>query len=288
MNAFVLVTDSGCDLPYQYLLENNILCVDLTYYFENSEEIQPNREVNLKNFYQRIRAGEIAKTSAVNPEEFKDVFRPIIEAGQDILYIGLDSALSTTLASARLAAEELYEEYPDSNILVVDPLCASAGLGMMVYEAQMLKEAGASIDEVYRFVLERGPYLSHRFTVDTLTYLQRGGRVSAAAALVGNVLNIRPVLHVDDEGSLIPLGKARGRCKSLEMIVEAYEQTAEDVRGGDIFISHADCSEDANKLAGMLKDRFGAKVTMITDIGPVIGSHSGPGTLALFFFALKR
>lgn len=288
MDAFVLVTDSGCDLPYEYLRDKGILCVDLTCHFEATGERYLNREIEVGKFYERIRGGEVAKTSAANPEEFKDVFRPIIEEGKDILYIGLDSALSTTLDSARIAAEELYEDYPESNILIADPLCASAGLGLMVYEAQTLKESGSSIDEVFRFVLQRGPYLSHRFTVDTLTYLQRGGRVGSAAAFVGNVLNIRPVLHVDDEGSLVPVGKTRGRCKSLEMIIDAYEQTAEDIGGGDVFISHADCPEDADKLAGMLKDRFGLTVKMITDIGPVIGSHSGPGTLALFFFAAER
>ena len=285
---YVLATDSSADLPYEFMEREGIICVDLTLVFEGNEERYKNRDIDTKTFYDKIRNGDIAKTSAVNPEEFKTAFEPILQKGQDILYLGLDSTISTTVGSAKIAAEELSEIYPNRNILIVDTLCASAGIGLVIFELNELKKTGATLSEAYNYALITCPKVSHRFTVETLTYLKRGGRVSSASCIVGNVLNIKPVLHVDDEGHLVSIGKSHGRKKSLEALADAYGETASDPSSGTVFISQADSIEDANYLSSLLNGRYGVNVDMITDIGPVIGSHAGPGTIALFFIAKER
>lgn len=288
MKDYVIATDSGADLPYDLMEREGIMCADLTLYFEATGEKYSNREVRPKELYERLRNGEIAKTSAVNPEEFREAFEPVIKSGKDILYIGLDSAISTTYGSARIAAESLNDEYSENRIVVIDTLCACGGLGLLVYEAVKLKKGGAGLDEIANAVMKLAPKVSHRFTVETLTYLNRGGRVSKSSCVVGNVLNIKPVLRVDDAGYLVSTGKARGRRKSIEMLVDAYENTADNSSLCTTVISHADCIDDARKLANILKEHFNVKDILITDIGPVIGAHAGPGTLALFYKASAR
>ena len=283
---FCLVTDSGCDLPFSYLRDEGIICIQLGFYFESDERLMRGCDLAADDFYNRIRSGELAKTSAPSPDTFECEFKKVLDMGKDILYIGLDSALSTTFNSARMAAMELSEEYPDRTILVLDSLCASAGQGMLVALTKNKMKTGISIHEAYEYAESLIPKISHRFTVETLTYLCRGGRIGKSAAMAGNLLNIKPVLHVDDEGKLISLSKARGRMKSLSMLLDAYEQTAESENM--IMISHAGCYEDAIKLSEMIKTRFNRTVDMICDIGPVIGSHAGPGTIALFFLASER
>ncbi len=287
-NTFVLVTDSGCDLPYDYLAEKGIPCVNLAFHFEGEDENLENNELDPKVFYEKMRAGEIARTSAANPEAFRVAFEKILKEGKDILYIGFDSGISSTVNSGAMAANELTEEYPDRTILVIDTLCASTGEGMVVAETQKRIENGMTLQEAYEFAKDLSPKVAHRFTVDTLTYLCRGGRVSKTAAFAGNILNIKPVLHVDDEGKLMPLGKVRGRQKSIAMLADAYGETAVQDSEYGIYISQGDCMEDAEYLAGLLKERYGKSVTMISYVGTVIGSHSGPGTLALFFEATAR
>lgn len=307
---YSLVTDSGCDLPKSYLDNEEIGCVHLGFYFENDEKLMNDCDISPDDFYSRMRNGEIAKTSAPSPDAFQQVFRPILENGRDILYIGFDSALSTTVNSARIAANELCEEYPDRKILILDSLCASAGQGLLVAMTNNRIKQGLSLDEAYEYASGLAPRISHRFTVETLTYLCRGGRVGKAAAMTGNLLNIKPVLHADDEGRLINLFKARGRAKSFTMLLDAYEHTAlslnssaevavgaenmtftnteYDISDQIVMISHAGCMEDAEKLAQMFQARFNKAVDMICSIGPVIGAHSGPGTVALFFVANER
>lgn len=305
-NDFILVTDSGSDLPTSYLASENIACIQLGFYFESDEKLLTNNDISPDKFYGLIRNGEISKTSAPSPALFEDTFREILERGQDILYLGFDSGLSTTVNSGRLAAAGLTEEYPDRTILVLDTLCASAGQGLLVAMTQNKIKSGYTLKEAYEYAEDLAPRIAHRFTVETLTYLSRGGRLSKGVAIAGNLLNIKPVLHLDDEGHLIALSKARGRVKSLAMLADAYEETAlginlsaniaaggEDIdltESGDdmIMISHADCREDADRLAEMIKTRFHRTVDMICDIGPVIGSHAGPGTIALFFVASSR
>lgn len=307
-DSFCLVTDSGCDLPLSYLNSEGIRCVQLGLYFESDEILMNGSDISSDDFYKRIKDGEVAKTSAPSPDAFEQEFRSVLDEGKDILYIGFDSGLSTTVNSGRIAAEELSEEYPEKTILVLDSLCASAGQGLLIAMTKNKIKTGLSIDEAYSYAKNLAPRISHRFTVETLTYLCRGGRIGKTAAMAGNLLNIKPVLHMDDEGNLINLYKARGRVKSLSMLLDAYEETAlslnsrtglavgaenidfacNDNTEDMIMISHADCIDDANRLAEMLKTRFNRSVDMICDIGPVIGSHAGPGTIALFFVATER
>lgn len=310
VETFTLVTDSGSDLPLSYLNAEHIRCISLGLYFESDEILINDNEISSKKFYERIRGGETSKTSAPNPNIFEHEFRKVLDKGKDILYIGFSSSLSTTFNSGKIAAEELREEYPDRTILVLDSLCASAGQGLLVAMTKQKINEGYALMEAYDFAVRLAPRISHRFTVDTLTYLCRGGRVSKSAMMAGNLLNIKPVLHMNDNGQLINIFKARGRAKSLSMLADAYAETAlslhsnaklavgaeniefssDEYSGGNdmIMISHADCIEDAEKLANMIKTRFNKEVDLICDIGPVIGSHSGPGTVALFFVASKR
>ncbi len=288
MSNYVIYTDSACDLSKEFLSELGVPCRSLCFRFEGEDREYDNYELSAKDFYDQMRAGGVAKTAAVNNEAFKEAFKEQLEQGLDVLYIGFSSGLSTTYNSARIAAEELLEEYPDRKVLTVDTLAASAGQGMLVALAVKMKNEGASIDEVAKFVEDNKLKLCHWFTVDDLVYLKRGGRVSAAAALVGGLLGIKPVLHVDDEGHLINMEKVRGRKAALSSLADKYGETADDKEGGLVYISHGDCEDDANTLASILNERYGAKVSVITNVGPVIGAHSGPGTLALFYVGSKR
>lgn len=288
LEKYVIVTDSGSDLPYDFLAKEKIACVDLTCVFESSGQAVKSKEIDVNGFYESMVNGEVIKTSAPNPEDFKDIFEPIIREGKDILYIGLDSALSTTYNSSLIAASELSDDYPGRTILCVDSKCACLGLGFLVYEVLKKCKEGYILKDAYDYATEIVPNVSHRFTVDTLTYLCRGGRVSKTAKTAGNILNIKPVLHVDDEGNLVPVAKVRGRKKSIECLADAFGETVMGIHSTDIFIAHANCIEDAKLLEEMLKTRYNVEVTMISNVGPVIGSHAGPGTLALFFMAISR
>jgi DegV family protein with EDD domain len=242
----------------------------------------------IDQFYDKMRNGGVAKTAAVNPDTFANAFRAVLEEGKDILYLGFSSGLSTTFNSGRIAALQLAEEYPDRKITVVDTLAASAGQGMLVYFAVKKKEEGATAEENAEYIKGLIPKLCHWFTVDDLVYLKRGGRVSAAAAFFGNMIGIKPVLHVDDEGHLVPVLKVRGRKTSIATLADKYGELAEDKENGVVYISHADCMNDVKQLETLLKDRYGATLDVITDVGSVIGAHSGPGTIALFFVGSNR
>ena len=282
MANFVICTDSACDLDRELLDSMGVKYADLTFRFDGEDKEYSNYGMPIKEFYDRMRRGGVAKTAAINTEEFSALFSEILDTGVDILYLGFSSGLSTTFNSARLASLELAEKYPDRKIEVVDTLAASAGEGLIVYLANEKKNAGATLDEVAAYVRELVPHLCHWFTVDDLVYLKRGGRVSPAVAFVGNLLGIKPVLHVDDDGHLINMSKARGRKNAINALAEKYDELAVN-KAGVAFISHADCIDDANALAQIIRSKHGADVKHIVNIGPVIGAHSGPGTLALFF-----
>ena len=238
------------------------------------------------DLYQELREGGMATTSAVNVSDYTQMVEPILKEGKDVLILVFSSGLSSTYQSSVLAVEELREKYPDRKIYTVDTLCASLGQGLLVWHAVQEQKKGKSIEEVRDWVEENKLHLCHWFTVDDLHFLKRGGRISAATAVVGTMLSIKPVLHVDDEGHLISMGKARGRGASLTALVDHMEQTVTDV--DTVFISHGDCLADAEKVAADVKKRFGTKDVVINNVGPVIGAHSGPGTLALFFLGTKR
>lgn len=288
MNEYVIFTDSACDLSRSLLGEWGIPFESLTYKFENSDKIYINDEIPAKEFYDKMRDGGVAKTAAVNPDTFKLTFEKVLAEGKDILYIGFSSGLSTTFNSGRIALNDLKEAYPDRKLIAVDTLAASAGMGLLVFLALQKKNEGATIEENAEYIESIKLNLCHWFTVDDLVYLKRGGRVSPAAAFFGNMIGIKPVLHVDNEGHLVPVSKVRGRKTSITAMADQYGELALDKENGVVYISHGDCEDDAKFLADLLATRYSAKVSIITDVGPVIGAHSGPGTLALFFLGSKR
>lgn len=288
MNNYVIFTDSACDIVPAMLAEWGVRCVSLAFRFNHIDKDFLNEDMPIKEFYQNMRDGKIAKTNAVNAETFKNAFEPVLSDGMDILYLGFSSGLSTTFQQGKLAAEDLSEKYPDRKIIAIDTLCASAGEGLLVKLVLDKKNEGATIEEAADYANELIPKLAHWFTVEDLVYLKRGGRVSPAVALVGGMLNIKPVMHVDDDGHLIKVGTVRGRKQSLNVLADKLLETAEDPAHGTIFISHGDCEEEAKYLADTIKSKGGNDVQIITNVGTVIGAHSGPGTMALFFVASQR
>ena len=290
MRDYVLMTDSCCDLSAPLAQELGILVLPLS--LELSGQTYHNyldgREIGFSQFYDRIRAGETATTSAISVGAFEEAMRPVLESGKDILCLSFSSALSTTYQSAVIAAGEMAESFPEARIHVVDTLSASLGQGLLVYLCAKQKQAGLDIDALRDYAEQTKGRVCHWFTVDDLNHLKRGGRVSATAALFGTMLSIKPVLHVDDQGRLIPVNKARGRRASLTALVERMEQTAVDPETQTVFISHGDCLEDAQFVADEIRRRFGTEDIRINFVGPVIGNHSGPGTMALFFLGTER
>lgn len=286
--GYVIRTDSSSDIPEQLLSEWGVYSTSLTFRFSDSENEYTNDGMNIKDFYAKMKAGGVAKTAAVNSESFIKDFEPVLRDGYDILYLGFSSGLSTTYNSARIAAEQLKESYPERTIITVDTLCASAGGALLVNMVLAKKNAGATIEEAAAYAEERKLHICHWFTVDDLVYLKRGGRVSPTVAFVGNVLGIKPVMHVDNEGHLVKTGKVRGRKTSVMALADKYGELHEEGDENKVYISHSDCIADAEELAGIIERKYGKKTELITDVGPVIGAHSGPGTLALFFVGKER
>lgn len=286
MKDYIIYTDSSCDFSKEDIAKRGIGCADLTFRFDGEDREYANYDMPITGFYQKMREGGVAKTAAVNTEVFKSAFEEAIKSGLDILYIGFSSGLSTTCNSARIAINELKEEYPEAKIIAVDTLAASAGIALLIDMILDKKAEGATIEEAAKFAEDNKMKIAHRFTVDDLVYLKRGGRVSGATALVGNLLGIKPILHVDNEGHLVSVGKVRGRHASLVALADKLGETA--IEGTRVYISHSDCYADAEKLAEIIKTKYSYDVQLITDVGPVIGAHSGPGTMALFFVASER
>lgn len=288
MSNFKLFTDSACDLEKSMLDSLSIGCVRLSLMFKDEGIEYKSWDIEDKEFYNRMREGGDAKTSAANIEEFKAAFEIELKNGNDILYIGFSSGLSTTYNSARIAATELAEDYSDRKIIVVDSLAASAGFGMLVALAAKKRDEGATIEEVAEFVECTKLNQSHWFTVDDLEYLKRGGRVSSAVAFVGGLLGIKPILHVDNEGHLVKVTTVRGRNAAIKALADKFGETAIDNTKGPVYISHGDCEDDARALADIIEKAYGVKTELTVYVGPVIGAHSGPGTLALFFIGKER
>ena len=284
---YQIITDSCCDFPTPMYETLGLSFVPLSVEFRGETNDDRNDD-SLKEMYDGLRSGQAAKTSAVNPSRWGEVIEPALAAGQDVLVLAFSSGLSTTYQSAVIAAEELGEKYPDRTIRVVDTLCASMGQGLLVWYACKKRDEGLSLDALYSWVRENRLYLCHWFTVDDLMYLKRGGRISAATALVGTMLQIKPLLHVDDEGHLISMSKARGRKAAIDALVRKAQELGAGYDNSTMFISHGDCREDAEYLAQQLKEKCGVKEVVISYVGAVIGSHSGPGTLALFFLGSHR
>ena len=285
--AYRILTDTCCDYPQQMYKDLDLDVVSLSVNFKG-ETINSYTEPWLKDMYDGLRAGEVATTAAANPQHWQDAVEPVLQAGQDVLILAFSSGLSTTYQSAVIAAEEMMEKYPGRTVKVVDTLCASMGQGLLVWYACQKRDAGLSLEDLTLWCESRKLNLCHWFTVDDLMYLKRGGRVSAATALVGTMLQIKPVLHVDNEGHLINISKARGRKASIQALAKKMGEHALPGENDTVFISHGDCLEDAEYLAQLVKENYGVKNVVISYVGAVIGSHSGPGTLALFYLGNER
>ena len=287
MPNYNIVTDSCCDFLPEMYGQMNLTLVPLSMEFLG--QIREDRsDDSIQEVYAALRAGESAKTSAVNPEGWEKAMEPHLAEGRDVLVMAFSSGLSTTYQSAVIAAEELRGKYPERTIYVVDSLSASMGQGLLTWYACQKRDQGQSLEEVHTWLEENKLHLCHWFTVDDLMYLKRGGRISAATAVVGTMLQIKPVLHMDDEGHLINMAKARGRKASLEALAKKAAELGEGYDNSTMFISHGDCIDDANYLAKIMKERYGVKNIVISYVGSVIGSHSGPGTVALFFLGTHR
>ena len=287
MNKYVIITDSSSDLTKEILSDTELALIQLDVLVEG-EEPRANCDIDAKEFYDKLRGKKSATTSAVNIDAFLAVFEPYLKDGTDVLYLGFSSGLSGTYNAGLVAAKELAEKYPERKIYAVDTLAASLGQGLLVDYAVKLKNDGADIETVRDFVEENKLKLCHWFTVDDLFFLKRGGRVSAATAVVGSMLSIKPVLHVDDMGRLINVGKARGRKAAIDALFDKMKETAIEPENQTVFISHGDAIEDAEYLAGRIREELGVKEIKIGYVGPVIGAHAGPGVLALFFIGSER
>lgn len=290
MKDFIITTDTTADLPESYVAEHGLGILSLpctlegvTYTWEHP--------LPVREFYDSMRGGSLPTTSQANPQEVYTMFEKLItEQDADILHIAFSSALSGSCNSCRIAAEELAGKYPDNRVVIVDSLCASMGEGLFVHKAVMMREAGKSLDEIVSWLEENRLHVVHNFTVNDLFHLYRGGRLSKAAAFVGTMIQIKPVLHVDNEGCLVPQRKVRGRKKSLVALVDAMEQQVGSWRDKNdiIFISHGDCEEDARFVADLVKERMGYETFLINYVGPTIGAHTGPGVVTLFYMGDYR
>ena len=287
MPNYEIITDSGCDLPADLAAQLQLKIVPLSLLFRG-QTIPDSVSGDIKSFYDAMRAGESASTSAINPDGWAAVVEPVLAAGRDALVITFSSGLSTTYQSAVIAAQELQEKYTDRKVLVVDSLCASLGQGLLCHYAAKKRDEGLSLEQLAAWVEDHKQNLCQWFTVDDLKYLKRGGRISAAKALMGTMLNIKPVLHVDEEGHLVSVTTVRGRKGSIRAMVEQMQQLALPGENDFVTICHGDCYEEAESLAQTLKEQLGVKEVFIGYTGAVIGAHSGPGTLAVFFLGQHR
>lgn len=290
MSNYRIITDSCCDLTQNMADELGLAVTPLSVNYKGNEfrNYLDGRELDPHEFYMGLREGEMTSTTAANPTLWAEYIRPCLEAGDDALVLAFSSGLSTTYNAACMAAEELQEEFPDRKIYVVDTLCASRGQGLLCWHVAKQKEQGATLEEARDFAENNKLHLCHWFTVDDLHFLKRGGRVSATTAVVGSLLQIKPVMHMDDEGHLAVVSKARGRKASIQAIADQVGISAFEPEKQTMFICHGDCPEDAKYLEDLVREKYHVPEVIIHYTGPVIGSHSGPGTLALFFLGKNR
>lgn len=290
MHHFVIVTDSCCDLPASLAEEMGLAIIHLNVLVDGKTYTNylDWHEISAKGFYDLMRDEKTSSTSAPSIGDFAAVLEPILQQGKDILYLGFSTALSSTCATGALAAQELMEQYPDRKVLCVDTKCASLGQGLFVRLVWEKQQAGATLDEAYAYACQLVPNLCHWFTVGDLHALQRGGRVSKTTAVVGSMLQIKPVLHVDDEGRLIKLGTVRGRKASIAALKDKLKDAIIDPENQTIFISHGDCEEEARYLADLIAKEVPVKGFVLNHVGPVIGAHTGAGVIALFCVGKQR
>ena len=287
MRDYVITVNSTVDLPKEWLEERNVPVVPLRYTIDG-QTYEDMSGLTAKDFFDKLREGKMSVTSQVNPEEARAALEPFLKEGKDILHLAFSSGLSGTCNSMKIAGEELKEEYPEAKIIVIDTLCACLGEALLLYKALQQKEAGKTIEETAAWVEENKLHICHDVTVDDLNHLHRGGRVSKATAVVGTMVKIKPIIHMDDNGKLQVVGKERGRKKSLNKIVDMAVEQSEGWDNDIIMITHGDCIEDAEYVAGLVREKMGIDNILINNIGTVIGSHTGPGVVAVFCMGNKR
>lgn len=287
MKDYIITVNSTVDLPKEWLKERGVPVVPLSYTIDGATYEDMNG-LSSKEFFRKLREGKMAVTSQVNPDDAKEALRPHLEKGKDILHLGFSSALSGTLNSMRIAADELKEEYPERSITVIDTLCACMGEGLLLYYALKRKSEGCSMEETAKWVEENKLHICHNVTIDDLDHLQRGGRISKTVAVLGGMVKIKPMIHMDDKGALQVIGKERGRKKSLNKIVDTAVAQSRGWENDIIMITHGDCEEDAEYVAELVRKKMGIDNILVNNIGTVIGSHTGPGVVAVFCMGEKR
>ncbi len=287
MRDYIITVNSTVDTGKEWLKERNVPVIPLKYTIDG-QEYTDMYGLSDKEFFQKLREGKMSVTSQINPEEAKEMLEPYVKEGKDVLHLAFSSALSGTCNSMKIAAEELQEEYPEAKVIVVDTLCACMGEAMLLYYALKQKEAGKTIEEVAQWAEENKLHVCHNVTVDDLFHLHRGGRVSKTAAVLGTMVKVKPIIHMDDNGALQVIGKERGRKKSLHKIVDMAVERSEGWDNEIIMITHGDCLEDAEYVAKLVREKMGVENVFIHNIGTVIGSHTGPGVVATFCMGNKR
>lgn len=290
MRDYIIVTDATSDIPNEMANELNVKVVPMSFSLgeKNYNHYPDYRELDIKTFYDKQRAGQTSLTTQINVAVYLDFFEEIIKSDKDVLYISFSSALSSTYQSSVLAAKELNEKYPDFKIITIDSKAATLGETLLVKVAAQKKSEGMNIEDLSKWVDENHLKVCHYFTVDDLNHLKRGGRMTAMTAFIGTALDIKPILHVNDEGKLIPLDKVRGRKKALKVLFNYLAELSENLEEQTVFIGHGDCIEDARYLESLIKEAYKVKEVIIHPIGPIIGSHTGPGAITLFFLGKHR
>ena len=287
MNSYQIITDFGCNLPEHLARQYEIEIIPTHLHIEGENSVLSN-EIDIFDFYKKLREKKMIRTSAIGMQVFKEYFQRILDGGNDLIYIGMSSGLSGTFHAARLAADELLQEYPERRIFCLDSHSGCGGEGLLAYHAALKKEEGADIEENYAYLRDIGARLQSWFTVDDLFFLKRGGRLTSATALVGSLLMIKPILTADAEGKLFAWGKARGRRGAVQELLNRFDELAFDPENSVAFISHSDCMEEAVNLDMKLRAKWDIKDTIITDISPAFGAHCGPGAVAVFFIGRKN
>lgn len=287
MRAFVISVNSTCDLPLSWLEERDVPIVPLSYTIDG-QTYTDMYGLSGKEFFAKLREGHMFTTSQINPQDAVDALEPIVQSGKDVLHLAFTSAMSGTCGSMKLAAQMLEEKYPEAKVVVVDTLCACLGEGLLLYYALKKKEEGCSLEEVRKWVEDNKLHICHNVTVDDLNHLHRGGRISKTQAVLGTMMQVKPIIHVDDEGRLMVIGKERGRRRSLQKIVDTAARQAKGYENEIVMITHGDCLDDAQYVAGLVREKLGVDNILINNIGTVIGSHTGPGVVAVFCMGDKR
>ncbi|MDO4452450.1 MAG: DegV family protein [Lachnospiraceae bacterium] len=287
MREFIIATDSTVDLQKTFLEKKHVLTISLSYIMDGVT-YKDLDGLSHEEFFEKLRKGSLPTTSQINPEEARKVLEPVVKEEKDILYIGFSSGLSGSYNSVRMAADDLMEDYPEAKIITIDSLCASMGEGLLLYKTLQLKEQGKSLDEIAEWIEENKLHICHNVTVDDLNHLHRGGRISKTTAVLGTMVKIKPIIHMDNEGKLVVIGKERGRKKSLLSLLDKMEKQMQGYENDVVMITHGDCIEDAKYLAEQIRKRFGIENIIINGIGSVIGSHTGAGVVAVFFMGNER